>query len=85
MIRLVSVIGVLGRETACQLLAARQQAREPTRNSEHVVDLKELGKEVAQGDPVDRDLLRRDCQNIDTVFWLPHINSWVLSSTGQKR
>jgi hypothetical protein len=80
MIFLVSVIDVLGRETACQLRSAGL-----THNSEFVVDWKNPSEKDVRGDLVDIESLRSlACRKVDTVFWLPNINLWVLSNTSQE-
>lgn len=72
MILIVGVTGVLGRETAHQLLAAGYQVRGLTRNPENAQDLKQLGVEIVQGDLIDPESLRRACQGVDAVLACAH-------------
>lgn len=72
MILIVGVTGVLGRETARQLLTAGQKVRGLTRNPDNAADLKALGAEIVQGDLVDNASLERACQGVDAVFVCAH-------------
>jgi uncharacterized protein YbjT (DUF2867 family) len=72
MILIVGVTGVLGRETARQLLAAGCQVRGLTRNPANAKDLKQLGAEIVQGDLIDKASLERACQGVDAVLACAH-------------
>jgi len=72
MILIVGVTGVLGRETAHQLLASGYKVRGLTRNPDNAADLKKLGVEIVQGDLIDPASLKRACQGIDTVLACAH-------------
>lgn len=72
MILIVGVTGVLGRETARQLLAAGYQVRGLTRNPDNAADLKKLGAEIVQGDLIDKSSLERACQGMDVVLASAH-------------
>lgn len=72
MILIVGVTGVLGRETARQLLAAGHKVRGLTRNPSNAEDLKALGAEIVQGDLIDNASLERACQGVDTVLAAAH-------------
>jgi uncharacterized protein YbjT (DUF2867 family) len=72
MILIVSVTGVLGRETARQLLAGGYKVRGLTRNPARAADLKELGAEIVQGDLIDPASLRRACQGVEAVLACAH-------------
>ena len=72
MILIVGVTGVLGRETAHQLLAAGHQVRGLTRNPANAEDLKALGAEIVQGDLIDKASLERACQGVDAVMATAH-------------
>lgn len=72
MILIVGVTGVLGRETARQLLAAGHKVRGLTRNPESAVDLKKLGAEIVQGDLIDHASLAKACQGVESVLASAH-------------
>ena len=72
MILIVGVTGVLGRETARQLLAADQKVRGLTRNPSKAEDLKALGAEIVQGDLIDKASLERACQGVEAVLASAH-------------
>jgi uncharacterized protein YbjT (DUF2867 family) len=79
MILIVGVTGVLGRETARQLLAAGHKVRGLTRNPDNASDLKQLGAEIVQGDLIDKASLERACQDVDAVLACAH----QLTGTGK--
>jgi uncharacterized protein YbjT (DUF2867 family) len=79
MILIVGVTGVLGNETARQLLAAGYKVRGLTRDPGRAEDLKELGAEIVQGDLIDTSSLWRACQGVDAVLASAH----QLMGTGQ--
>ena len=72
MILIVGVTGVLGRETARQLLTTGHKIRGLTRNPDRAADMKELGAEIVQGDLIDRASLEKACQGVDAVFACAH-------------
>lgn len=72
MILIVGVTGVLGRETARQLLAAGQKVRGTTRNTASAEDLKKMGVEIVQGDLIDHASLKAACQDVDAVLVCAH-------------
>jgi NADH dehydrogenase len=72
MILIVGVTGVLGRETARQLLAAGHKVRGLTRNPVSAEDLKKQGVEIVQGDLIDRASLKKACQGVDAVLASAH-------------
>ncbi len=72
MILIVGVTGVLGRETARQLLAAGHKVRGTTRNPASADDLKKQGVEIVQGDLIDHASLKRACQGVDAVLAAAH-------------
>lgn len=72
MILIVGVTGVLGRETARQLLAAGHKVRGLTRNPDNAADLKKLGAEIVQGDLIDKASLELACQGVDGVLACAH-------------
>lgn len=72
MILIVGVTGVLGRETARQLLAAGYPVRGLTRNPANAEDLKQLGAEIVQGDLIDKASLERACKGVDAVLAAAH-------------
>jgi NADH dehydrogenase len=72
MILIVGATGVLGRETARQLLAAGYKVRGLTRNPERAADLKELGAEIVQGDLIELASLEKACQGVDAVLACAH-------------
>lgn len=72
MILIVGVTGVLGRETARQLLAAGHQVRGLTRNPSAAQDLKALGAEIVQGDLIDKASLERACRDVDAILVAAH-------------
>jgi uncharacterized protein YbjT (DUF2867 family) len=72
MILIVGVTGVLGRETARQLLAAGHTVRGLTRNPANADDLKQLGAEIVQGDLIDPASLTKACQGVDAVLACAH-------------
>jgi uncharacterized protein YbjT (DUF2867 family) len=79
MILIVGVTGVLGRETARQLLAAGHKVRGLTRNPARAEDLKKQGVEIVQGDLIDKASLERACTGADAVLASAH----QLLGTGQ--
>jgi NADH dehydrogenase len=72
MILIVGVSGVLGRETARQLLAGGHQVRGLTRSPDRAGDLSELGVEIVQGDLIDRASLEKACQGAEAVLACAH-------------
>jgi uncharacterized protein YbjT (DUF2867 family) len=72
MILIVGVTGVLGRETARQLLAAGHKVRGLTRNPDNATDLKQLGADILQGDLIDPASLKNACRGVDAVFVAAH-------------
>ena len=72
MILIVGVTGVLGRETARQLLAAGHKVRGTTRNPASAEDLKKQGVEIVQGDLIDHASLKKACQGADAVLTSAH-------------
>lgn len=72
MMLIVGITGVLGRETARQLLEAGYQIRGMTRTPENAEDLKNLGAEIVQGDLIDPASLKKACQGVDIVFACAH-------------
>lgn len=72
MILIVGVTGVLGRETARQLLAAGHKVRGLTRNPASAEDLKKQGVEIVQGDLIDKASLERACHGVDAVLASAH-------------
>lgn len=72
MILIVGVTGVLGRETARQLLAAGHKVRGLTRNPASADDLKKMGVEVVQGDLIDHASLKAACQGVEAVLAAAH-------------
>lgn len=72
MILIVGITGVLGRETARQLLEAGYQVRGLTRTPANAEDLKQLGVEIVQGDLIDKDSIRRACQDVEAVLACAH-------------
>jgi len=72
MILIVGVTGVLGRETARQLLTTGHKIRGLTRNPDRAADMKELGAEIVQGDLIDRASLEKACKGVDAVFACAH-------------
>lgn len=72
MILIVGVTGVLGRETARQLLAAGHRVRGLTRFPENAADVKKLGAEIIQGDLIDKNSLRSACRGVNTVMAAAH-------------
>lgn len=72
MILIVGVTGVLGRESARQLLAAGHRVRGLTRFPENASDVKKLGAEIVQGDLIDRDSLQTACQGVDAILAAAH-------------
>ena len=72
MILIVGVTGVLGRETARQLLAAGHKVRGLTRNPANAADIKQLGAEIVQGDLIDADSPKRACQGVEQVLFAAH-------------
>jgi uncharacterized protein YbjT (DUF2867 family) len=72
MILIVGVTGVLGSETARQLLAAGHKVRGLTRYPENAADIKKLGAEIVQGDLIDKDSLVLACQGVDVVLAAAH-------------
>lgn len=72
MILIVGVTGVLGRETARQLLAAGYKVRGLARNPASAADMKQLGAEIVQGDMIDYDSLKRACQGVEQVLFAAH-------------
>jgi NADH dehydrogenase len=72
MILIVGVTGVLGRETARQLLATGYQVRGLTRHPDNAAELKQLGAEIVQGDLIDPASLKKACQGVDAVLVAAH-------------
>lgn len=72
MILIVGVTGVLGRETARQLLAAGQKVRGLTRFPENAADLQKAGVEIVYGDLIDKSTLERACRGVDAVLASAH-------------
>lgn len=72
MILIVGVTGVLGRETARQLLTAGHKVRGTTRNPASAEDLKKQGVEIVQGDLIDHASLKKACQGADAVLASAH-------------
>lgn len=72
MILIVGVTGVLGRESARQLLAAGHRVRGLTRFPENASVVKKLGAEIVQGDLIDRDSLQTACQGVDAILAAAH-------------
>jgi uncharacterized protein YbjT (DUF2867 family) len=72
MILIVGVTGVLGRETARQLIAAGYKVRGLTRTPANAQDLKQLGAEIVQGDLIDGESLRKACQGAEAVLACAH-------------
>lgn len=72
MILIVGVTGVLGRETARQLLAAGHRVRGLTRFPGYAADIKKLGAEIVQGDLIDKDSLWSACKGVDKVLAAAH-------------
>jgi NADH dehydrogenase len=72
MILIVGITGVLGTETARQLLAAGHRVRGLTRNPDKAAELKELGAEIVHGDLIDPASLNKACQGVDAVLVTAH-------------
>ncbi len=72
MILIVGVTGVLGRETARQLLAAGHKVRGTTRNPASAEDLKKLGVEVVHGDLIEPASLQKACRGVEQVIYAAH-------------
>ena len=72
MILIVGPTGILGRETARQLLGAGHHVRALVRTPAKAADLKEAGAEVVQGDLLDRQSLERACQGVESVLAAAH-------------
>ena len=72
MILIVGITGVLGRETARQLLAAGHKVRGLTRDPASAEDLKKQGVEIVQGDLIDHASLKSACQGVDAVLASAH-------------
>lgn len=72
MILIVGVTGVLGRETARQLLAAGHKVRGLTRTPSNAADLSALGVEILEGDLIDYESLKRACQGVESVLASAH-------------
>lgn len=72
MILIVGITGVLGSETARQLLEAGYQVRGLTRTPSNAEDLKQLGAEIVQGDLIDVESLRKACQGVEAVLACAH-------------
>jgi uncharacterized protein YbjT (DUF2867 family) len=81
MILIAGVTGVLGRETARQLLAGGYNVRGLTRNPERATDLKLLGADIIQGDLIDHASLEKACQDVEAVLACAH----QLMGTGKYR
>jgi uncharacterized protein YbjT (DUF2867 family) len=71
-ILIVGATGVLGKETAKQLLAAGHNVRAMTRDPQKGAALREMGAEVVQGDLIDPASLNRACQGVDAVLAAAH-------------
>lgn len=72
MFLIVGVTGVLGHETARQLLAAGCQVRGLTRFPENAKDIEKLGAEIVQGDLIDTSSLWSACKGADAVLAAAH-------------
>ena len=72
MILIVGITGVLGHETARQLLSAGHPVRGLTRTPDKAEDLKQLGAEIVQGDLIDGESLRKACQGVEAVLACAH-------------
>ncbi len=72
MILLVGATGVLGQETARQLIAVNHSVRAMTRTPQKATDLKALGAEVVQGDLTDLPSLARACNGVEIVIASAH-------------
>jgi uncharacterized protein YbjT (DUF2867 family) len=72
MFLIVGVTGVLGRETARQLLAAGHRVRGLTRFPENAADIKKLGAEIVPGDLIDKNSLWSACKDVDAVLAAAH-------------
>jgi uncharacterized protein YbjT (DUF2867 family) len=72
MFLIVGVTGVLGRETARQLLAAGYKVRGLTRFPENAKDIEKLGAEIVQGDLIDTSSLWNACKGADAVLAAAH-------------
>ncbi|GAA4410912.1 SDR family oxidoreductase [Nibrella viscosa] len=72
MILIVGATGVLGRETALQLLAAGRSVRAMVRTPEKAADLQQLGAEIVQGDLTDPTSVAKACQGVDIVLAAAH-------------
>ena len=72
MILLIGATGVLGQETARQLIAVNHSVRAMTRTPEKATDLKTLGAEVVYGDLTDAPLLTRACNGAEIVIASAH-------------
>lgn len=81
MILIVGATGVLGRETARQLIAAGHEVRAMARAPAKAADLKAAGAEVVQGDLIDPASLERACSDVDGVLAAAH----ALMGTGSNR
>jgi uncharacterized protein YbjT (DUF2867 family) len=68
MILIVGATGVLGRETARQLLDKGARVRLLSRTPAKLDDLKQAGAEVMAGDLIDASSLARACQGVERVF-----------------
>ena len=72
MVLIVGITGVLGRDTARQLMAAGHKVRGLTRDPDKAADLKELGAEIIQGDLIDPASLKKACEGVDAVLACAH-------------
>jgi len=71
-ILIVGASGLLGHETARQLLVKGEQVRLLTRTPAKLNDLKQMGATVIQGDLIDPASLAQACQGMDRVFATAH-------------
>jgi uncharacterized protein YbjT (DUF2867 family) len=81
MILIVGSTGVLGDETARQLLAAGHKVRAMARDPGKAADLQQLGAEVVPGDLIDYASLARACAGAEKVLAAAH----SLLGTGKYR
>jgi uncharacterized protein YbjT (DUF2867 family) len=72
MILIIGASGLLGHQTAKQLLARGEQVRLLARDPSRVDDLRRMGATVMQGDLIDPSSLARACQGADRVFASSH-------------
>ena len=72
MILIIGASGFLGREVTKLLLSKGEQVRLLVRTPAKVVDLKQAGAEVIQGDLIDPPSLVQACQGVDRVLAAAH-------------